>query len=91
MTSDELLRVRDEHLSWRRVSDAEIIVLDLRASRYLAVNETGVVLWEMLVEGADRRALADRLVSSFDIGRDRADADVEAFVAMLDARKLLQR
>ena len=67
------------------------MALDLRESRYLAVNETGKALWSSLAEGATHDELADRLVETFGIDRSRAGADVEAFTSELEARGLLVR
>jgi Coenzyme PQQ synthesis protein D (PqqD) len=67
------------------------VALDLRRSRYLAVNQTGKVLWTALADGATRDELVDRLVTAFGIERSRAAADVDAFAADLESRGLLVR
>ena len=67
------------------------MALDLRESRYLAVNATGKVLWDALVEGATRDDLVERLVETFGVERARAENDVDAFTAELDSRGLLTR
>jgi hypothetical protein len=84
------LRLRDAELDWREV-EGELVALDLRESRYLAVNRTGQVLWAALAEGASREQLIDRLVEAFDIERERATADVDAFTTELESRGLLVR
>ena len=68
-----------------------MVALDLRESRYLAVNRTGKLLWAALAEGTTRDDLVDRLVDAFDIERARAEHDVDAFTAELDSRGLLTR
>jgi Coenzyme PQQ synthesis protein D (PqqD) len=65
--------------------------LDLRESRYLAVNQTGKQLWSALAEGATREELVDRLVDAFGIEHAQAEADTDAFVGDLEARGLLGR
>ena len=45
----------DADLDWREV-EGELVALDLRESRYLAVNRTGQVLWAAL-------ATAQRVIS----------------------------
>jgi hypothetical protein len=84
------LRLRDADLDWREV-EGELVALDLRESRYMAVNRTGQVLWAALAEGASREELIDRLVETFDIERERAAADVDAFITELESRGLLVR
>ena len=83
-------KLRDADLDWREV-EGELVALDLRESRYLAINRTGRVLWSALAEGATQDELIERLVESFDIERARAVADVEAFTAELESRDLLVR
>jgi hypothetical protein len=88
--SDFRLTLRDADLDWREV-EGELVVLDLRESRYLAINRTGRALWGTLVEGATRDQLVDRLVDGFDVERNQAAADVDAFTAELESRGLLLR
>lgn len=73
------LTVRQDDLSWRRVDD-EVVVLDLRSSRYLSLNGSGALLWEALAEGADEDQLAAALVDEYDIDRARAEQDARAFL-----------
>ena len=84
------LRLRDTDLDWREV-EGELVALDLRESRYLAVNQTGKQLWSALVDGATRVELVDRLVDAFEIERSQAEADTDAFLGDLESRGLLIR
>jgi hypothetical protein len=84
------LRLRDGDLDWREV-EGELVALDLRESRYLAVNRTGQVLWAALADGATPAELVERLVEAFGIERARAKDDVDAFTAELESRGLLAR
>jgi len=84
------LRLRDTDLDWREV-EGELVALDLRESRYLAVNPTGKQLWSALVDGATRVELVDRLVDAFEIERSQAEADTDAFLGDLESRGLLIR
>jgi hypothetical protein len=82
------LRLRTRDLSWRDI-DGEIVAVDVASSSYLSANPAGALLWSMLATGASRDELADRLVGTFGIERERADADVAAFLDSLSARNLL--
>lgn len=84
------MRLRDTDLDWREV-EGELVALDLRESRYLAVNQTGKQLWSALVDGATRVELVDRLVDAFEIERSQAEADTDAFLGDLESRGLLIR
>ena len=83
------LRLREEDLSWRQI-DAEIVAVDVTKSTYLSANESGAVLWSLLVDGSTRAELATALRDRYGIDRDRAEADADAFVAALESRGLLR-
>ncbi len=84
-----MLRLRQHGLEWREVDD-EVVALDLDTARYLATNRTGALLWDQLAAGATREALVARLMESWDLDEARAAADVDAFLAMLTDRGLLE-
>lgn len=83
------IRLRADDLAWHEV-DGAILCLDIASSRYLNVNATGVTLWPLLLDGATPDELAERLVEVYDIAPGKAQADVDAFVSGLQARKLLE-
>ena len=72
-----MLRLREDGIAWREV-DGETLLLDLRTSMYLTVNESAAVLWKRLAEGTTREAMVDALVAEFGITAERAGADVDA-------------
>jgi hypothetical protein len=83
-----MLRLRDTDLHWREI-DGEIIALESRGSTYLAANGAGTLLWRALAEGATPEQLADVLVSTYGIARERAAADAGQFVTRLTEQGLL--
>jgi hypothetical protein len=89
MIDEPVLKLRAEALHWRRV-DEEIVALDLRSSQYLAVNESGTVLWPLLAEGATRERLRDELTQRFALEPAAATTDVDAFVTWLRDARLLE-
>jgi hypothetical protein len=82
------MKLRLEDVSWQEL-DGEIVVLDLRGSAYFQLNGSGALLWQRLAEGGDRSDLEVALVESYDVGAERAQADVEAFLQNLRAHGLL--
>ena len=82
------LRLKTDALAWRHV-DGEVIAVDLQSSTYLSAVGSGALLWQALAVGATRDILVDLLTDEFGIERDRAAVDVDAFVADLADRKLL--
>ncbi len=82
------LRVRQEDLEWRRVGD-EVVILDLRAREYFSLNETGTALWPLLERGSSREELVAELQTAFGVSAETAAQDVDAFVADLRERALV--
>ena len=82
------LRLKEADVHWREI-DGEVIALEARASRYVATNGAGTVLWRALLGGATREGLADELVRVYGIERDRALADADHFIAKLAELDLL--
>lgn len=85
----DVVRLRHDALEWRLV-EGEIVALDLERSEYLLVNRTGAVLWQLLVAGASPPEMVDRLVETYRLDETQARADIEAFLAGLAARQLLE-
>lgn len=83
------LRLRTDGLSWREIAD-EIVAVDVESSRYLSANTTGRLLWKPLAEGTTRSELTRILVDAYGIDQDRAAADVDVFIAELEAEGLLE-
>ena len=84
------IRLRPEALEWREI-DGEVVALDGRESLYLGINRAGAVLWPLLVGGASRDELGLALRERFGLGSVQADRDVDAFLADLSGRGLLER
>lgn len=71
--------------------EGEVLALDMRSSRYLAINATGRALWEALAEGTTRERMIERLAAGNRIDRSQAETDVDAFISELDERDLVVR
>jgi hypothetical protein len=87
--ASEHLKLRPTALEWREI-EGEVVAVDLQKSVYLAANRSGAVLWPALAEGTTRAELVTRLADQFDLDRDRAAADVDAFVGALAEQGLLE-
>lgn len=83
------MQLRTHGLTWQTVGE-DLVVLDLGTSRYLQVNATGRALWDTLATGASTSELVEMLMERFGIERPRAAADVDAFVADLRTRGLIE-
>lgn len=76
-------------VEWQPVDD-EVVVLDLGSSAYLAVNDTGAVLWPLVAAGTSEPELVDELTARFDVDVEQAQLDVRAFVARLRSLTLVE-
>ena len=85
----ELLQLRSEGLEWRAI-DGEVVALDTRASTYMAINDSGAVIWPALAAGATRSELIAKLSEHFDVDGAVAADDVDAFVTALREQGLLE-
>jgi hypothetical protein len=86
----EQLRLRNQALEWREI-ESEVVAVDTRKSVYMAVNHTGAVLWPALAEGATRDELVEKLTREYEVDRNSAEADVDAFIGLLEENDLLER
>jgi hypothetical protein len=77
--SGRYVRVRPSDLAWRQAGD-EVVVLDLAASSYHALNASGALLWKRLAGWTTAKELTATLVSSFGLTPDAAAWDVAGFL-----------
>lgn len=85
-----MVRLRDDEMEWQEL-DGEVVVLDLRCSKYFVVNGSGAHLWLMMTEHRTLDELADALVDRYDLPSSTALDDARAFVRSLHDRDLLVR
>ncbi|MFG1919847.1 PqqD family protein [Micromonospora sp. NPDC048898] len=89
MTEQEIVhRVDPDRVAWR-VAGEEVVVLDTSNSVYFGLGATGALLWQRLVTGATSTELVTALVETAPVDRERARADVAAFLADLRGHGLL--
>jgi hypothetical protein len=86
---DVRVKLRTEDLSVREL-DGELVVLDLRSSRYLSVTGVGVDIVKMLADERTEPELVAGLLGTFDIEEEVARRDTAAFVASLRDAGLLE-
>jgi hypothetical protein len=80
-----------EAISHTRLADHSGVILDIDSLQVFSVNDTGMCLVEALREGIDDHdGLVGRIVEEFEVDRETAAKDVDAFVEEL-ARYLVDR
>jgi hypothetical protein len=76
------------HLS-AEVGD-DVMVLDLDAGIYFGIEGAGQVVWRMLQNPTLISAIVDGVVAEFDVDRDKAQADIIAFIEALTVSGLVE-
>lgn len=83
------VRLRSEGIVQQRLDD-RTVVLDLRSSLYLELNESATVLLDLVRAGSTPAQLAAALQDKWQVSRDVAEHDVAAFLRGLRERGLLE-
>jgi hypothetical protein len=83
-----LLRLNPDAVSWREI-DGEVLALGHASSTYFSTSGSGALLWMSLADGASREQLIELIAGSFDVDRERAATDIDAFLAVLADKGLL--
>jgi len=88
-TNDERIGLASQ-VRYRAVGDDGVLV-HLANGRVLVVNEVGLHILKRLDTPRTRAELAASVAEVFDVPGDEAEADLEAYVAALDAEQVLER
>jgi hypothetical protein len=83
------VKLRQDRVHWREI-DEEVVAVDVDSSTYLSTNGSGALLWLELAQGTTRDALVERLAQAYLIDSERAEGDVDAFLAELRGQGLLE-
>jgi Coenzyme PQQ synthesis protein D (PqqD) len=83
------MRLRAKGLTWQEF-DGELVVLDLEASTYLTTNGSGALLMKLLAQDRTRAELVNAVVEQYDVTPEQAGSDVDAFIAALSTKGLLE-
>lgn len=76
-----------ENFVLRQVADTWVVLplgaATLDFNGMLTLNETGALLWKTLEQGGDREALVSALTAEYDVSKEVARSDVDAFLQKL--------
>ena len=67
----------------------EAVVLDTATGTYFGLNEVAARILVLAAEETTVAAIVDHLLGEFEVGRDRLERDVVAFVGDLERRGML--
>jgi hypothetical protein len=71
------------------ISNDGLVLLDVHGGVVLASNAIGARIWQLIESRLDGVEIASRLALEYDVPAERAQDDVAAFLAALEARGLV--
>jgi hypothetical protein len=71
------------------LGDKEAVLLHLGTKSYYSLNETGVLIWQMLERGLELKEIIAELQKEFDVISEKAKESVLGLMRELSAEKLL--
>ena len=78
----------------REVADSFIVVAIGDAVKsfngVINLNETSALLWKTLEKGAEKEDLVNALLNNYEVERELAETDVEAFITKLTEAGLIK-
>ena len=80
------MKIKNGFIS-RQVAGSNVVVATGAQSKLfngiIKLNESGLILWNKLVAGADKADLVSALLEEYDISEEVAECDVDKFVGVL--------
>ncbi len=68
----------------------QIVLLNMSTQQYFGLDDVGTVMWNFLIELGDVDAVTDRLLATYDAGRETVAADLQRLVNDLMEKGLLK-
>ena len=80
------MKIKNGFIS-RKVAGSNVVVATGEQSKsfngIIKLNDSGLILWNKLLGGADKEQLVDAILEEYDIDRATAEVDVDKFVGVL--------
>jgi hypothetical protein len=70
--------------------DDQVVMLSLERGSYYHLDELGAHIWKLIEQPIRVGALCDRLMETFEVGREECERDVLAFLHDLAADRLVE-
>jgi hypothetical protein len=68
--------------------DDEAVLLDVETGIYYGLDTVGTRIWNLLAQGAASQQILDHLLVEYDVDPDRLQADLSAFMSLLETKGL---
>lgn len=90
MTPEALRVRRDTTLPFQEIEGQAVILTPARHELHM-LDEVGTFLWNQLEAARSLHELVEALCDTYEVGPERAENDVRAFLASLEAKGLVVR
>ena len=82
-----VIRISDD-IVYREV-DGSIVTLSLASGEYVGLDAVGSHIWRLIEQDGRRESIRRGLLAEFDLDDQTCDDELNAFLSMLTARKLV--
>lgn len=86
------MKIKDGYILKKLAGEAIVVsALPSKGSNsIIELNESGVVLWNALKNGADINGLVDALTEEYDVATEQALSDTQSFIEILRTAGVLE-
>lgn len=85
-----MYKIDREKVFWRKVDD-QLVVLNMDTGFYYTLDETAVIVWDLVIAGKDLQAITAGLTESYEVGARIAKKDAESLLGRLQKEGLIGR
>lgn len=89
MQSSTLVPARD--IVFTGFEGGEAILVDLNATKYYQLNETGALIWRGLENGSTLEDIVSEMQTVYEVSGEHALASVQKLLLSLESSKLVKR
>ena len=87
------MKVKENYVLTRVVDSFVLVPVgtgNVDLNTIISLNETGAFIWERLKEDTTKEALVDALTKEYEISRDKAEKDIDTFIAQMTEAGLIE-
>lgn len=87
------MKIKSDYIMRNIAGETVVVPVGEAAARFsgmITLNETGEFIWTFLQEENTESSLLDAMLEEFEVDRDRAAADIAAFLEILRKNAMLE-
>jgi len=83
------IQIDKNSITWRKLRD-ELVLMHLDTGAYYSLNETGVIIWQGIVDERSHEDIVNDMSGMFDVDRETIARDFERIVNELADQGLVE-